>query len=93
MNIWCRAWLASVRVQVTEYNEMTKLSMTVMSSEEGVSGLSIRRQSVAVSSGRVLHFGDLFPVPEKKDVLYDPVRVCNAGGAFALSEDIVLQMS
>ena len=38
------------------YNEMTKLSMTAMSSEEGVTGLSIRRQSVVVSSGRVLHF-------------------------------------
>ena len=32
----------SVRVQDTEYSEMTKLSMTAMSSEEGVSGLSIR---------------------------------------------------
>ena len=39
MNIcWC-AWLTSVTVQETEYNEMTKLSMTVMPSEEGVSGL------------------------------------------------------
>ena len=41
-NICWRDLLTSVRVQDTEYNEMTKLSMTAMSSEEGVSGLSIR---------------------------------------------------
>ena len=34
--------LHAVRVPETEYNEMTKLSMTAMSSEEGVTGLSIR---------------------------------------------------
>ena len=32
-------------------------------------------------------------VPEKKDVLSVPVRAWNAGRAFALAEDIVLQMS
>ena len=35
----------------------------------------------------------IFPMSEKKDVLSSPVRVCNAGRAFALSEYIVLQMS
>ena len=55
-NICWRAWLTSVTVQETEYNEMTKLLMTAISSEEGVTGLSIRWQSVVVSSGRVLHF-------------------------------------
>ena len=49
-NICWRAWLTSVRVEETEYNEMTKLSMRAMPSVEGVSGLSIRRQSVVVSS-------------------------------------------
>ena len=29
----------------------------------------------------------------KKDVLSDPIRAWNAGRAFALAEDIVLQMS
>ena len=74
---------------------MTKLSMTALSSEEGVSGLSIRWQSVVVSSGRVLHFcvADFFPVTEKKDVLSDPVRAWNAGRTCALAEDILLQMS
>ena len=33
-NICWRAWLTSVRVQETEYNEMTKLSMTAMPYEE-----------------------------------------------------------
>ena len=55
-NICCRTLLICVSVQDTDYNEMTKLLMTEMSSEEGVSGLSIRRQSVVVSSGRLLHF-------------------------------------
>ena len=43
----------------------------------------------------MLHFAyaDVFPAPEKKDVLSDHVRAWNAGIAFALAEDIVLQMS
>ena len=32
-------------------------------------------------------------MPENKDVLSDPDRAWNAGRAFALAEDIVLQMS
>ena len=85
-NICWRAWLTAVRVQETEYNEMTKLSITAMSSE-GVTGLSIRWQNMVVSSGRVLNFAwaDFFPVPEKKDVLSDLVRAWNARRAFALS--------
>ena len=36
----------------------------------------------------MLHFAqaDFFPVPEKKDVLSDPVRAWNVGRAFALSD-------
>ena len=56
------------RVQDTEYIEMTKLLMTAMSSDERDFGLSIRCQSVAVISGRVLHFAFKqisFPGPRK----------------------------
>ena len=45
--------------------------------------------------GCELHFAyaAFFPVPEKNDVLSDPVRAWNEGRAFLLAEDIVLQMS
>ena len=55
-NICWRALLTAVRVQDTDYNEMMKFSMTAMSSEEGVSGISIRLHSVVVHSGRALKF-------------------------------------
>ena len=57
-------------------SEITKLSMTQMSSEERVNGLSIRWHKAIVRSGLVHHCAcaDFFPVPEKKDMLSDPVR-------------------
>ena len=85
-NCW-RDWFTSVKGQVTEYSEITKLSITQMSSEEKVNGLSIRWHKAVVRSGLVHHFAcaDFFPVPEKKDVLSDPVRAWNAGRAYALA--------
>ncbi len=68
--------MTSVKEQVIEYSETTKLSITWMSSKESVRGLCIRWQNAAVRSGLVHHFAyaDFFPVPEKKDVLSHPVR-------------------
>ena len=75
-NICWRALLTSVKGQVVEYKETTKLSKTLISSDGSVRGLSIRWHNVIVSSGLVAHlrYDDFFLVPEKKDVLSHLVR-------------------
>ena len=58
-NICWRALTTSIKGQVKE----TKLSMTLISSEESVRGLSIRWHNVVVRSGLMAHlrYEDFFP--------------------------------
>ena len=69
-NICWRALLTSVKGQVSEYKETTKLSKTLISSDGCVRDLSFRWQNVVVSSGLVAHlrYADFFPVPKKNNV-------------------------
>ena len=47
--------MTSIKGQVAEYSETAKLSLTLLSYEVIVRGLSIREHNVVVRSGLVLH--------------------------------------
>ena len=91
VNICWHAWLIYVKEQLTEYSETTKITMTLISSEESMIGPTISWHSEAAKSDLVNHFSysDFFLMPEKKEVLSDPVKAWNAGKAYALAGDMV----
>ena len=68
-NVWID-WAKSVKVEVVEYKETTKLSKTLTSSNKSVRGVSIRLHNAVVSSGLVAHlrYADFFTVPGKKKI-------------------------